>query len=333
MFRLNRKKEQKLEKKIWEDFSRGKLETQEAISSLQKIILKEKGNTETDFDLETILAELESLVGLQKVKEVIKEIQAYINIQKQRSLLGLQTNFLSLHMIFKGNPGTGKTTVARLLGKLFFSLGILPKGDLIEAERADLVGEYIGHTAQKTKRIIQKAQGGVLFVDEAYSLARGGEKDFGKEAIDTLVKAMEDYRDQFILIFAGYRREMERFLLLNPGLDSRFPIKIDFPDYSIPDLLAIAELMVRQREYELTAGAKYYLEKYLKDKARQHYLHFSNARLVRNIIEKALRRQALRLMSVKEPCREELMRITKDDLIAVREDDLLSLAEEGSYYV
>src|SRR5690606_14325052 len=152
------------------------------------------------------------------IKEVLREIAAYVEIQKQRSKEGLASEPMTLHMIFKGSPGTGKTTVARLAGKLFKEIGVLSKGHLIEVDRADLVGEYIGHTAQKTRDQLKKAAGGILFVDEAYSLARGGEKDFGKEAIDTLVKHMEDKQNEFILILAGYSREMDFFLSLNPGL-------------------------------------------------------------------------------------------------------------------
>src|SRR5690606_23632794 len=160
---------------------------------------------------------------------------------------------LVLHMIFKGNPGTGKTTVARICGRMFKEMGVLPKGHLVECERADLVGEYIGHTAHRTREQIKKAMGGILFIDEAYSLARGGEKDFGKEAIDTLVKAIEDHTNEFVLILAGYQREMEHFLMANPGLKSRFPIHIDFPDYSADELFQIAHLMLRERQYRLTA--------------------------------------------------------------------------------
>jgi len=170
--------------------------------------------------------------------------------------MGLLSEPLVLHMIFKGNPGTGKTTVARILGKAFVSIGLLTKGHLIEVERADLVGEYIGQTAQKTRKMIDEALGGILFIDEAYSLARGGERDFGKEAIDTLVKAMEDNKDDMILILAGYKDEMEYFLRTNPGLKSRFPIHLEFADYKIGELMQIAAKMVEERQYILTSGAR-----------------------------------------------------------------------------
>ena len=258
------------------------------------------------------LWELNQLVGLAGVKEMVEEIEAYIEIGRQRAAHRLRCEQLVLHMIFSGNPGTGKTTVARLLGRMFRGLGVLPRGHLVEVERADLVGEYIGHTAQKTREQIQKAMGGLLFVDEAYSLGRGGEKDFGKEAIDVLVKAMEDNRNGFILILAGYRREMAAFLKLNPGLSSRFPIQIAFPDYSVGELLKIAAQMARQRHYSFTEGAEKGLRRYLEE--RKGDFNFSNARLVRNLLEKAIRRQALRLSRQGKASREELIAIQEGDL-------------------
>lgn len=264
--------------------------------------------------LQEVEAELASLIGLESVKRLVKEVQAYIAIQQRRSAERLVSEPLVLHMIFKGNPGTGKTTVARIFGRMFREMGVLPKGHLVECERADLVGEYIGHTAQRTREHIKKAMGGILFIDEAYSLARGGEKDFGKEAIDTLVKAMEDHKDQLIAILAGYQREMEQFLASNPGLRSRFPIHIDFPDYSADELLQIAHLMLRQREYRLSAAARAKLSAMLKAEAGRYDPNFGNARLVRNIIERAIRRQAVRLVRKQRISREELMLIEEVDL-------------------
>lgn len=264
--------------------------------------------------LANALADLDALIGLESVKELVREVQAFVTIQQRRSEARLATEPLALHMIFKGNPGTGKTTVARIFGRMFEAMGVLPKGHLIECERADLVGEYIGHTAQKTREQLKRAMGGILFIDEAYSLARGGEKDFGKEAIDTLVKAMEDHKDQLVLILAGYRREMEIFLETNPGLRSRFPIHIDFEDYSTDELLKIAALMLSSREYRLTESARRRLERILAEKARAPHQHLGNARYVRNLIERAIRRQAVRLVRKANLSRTELLLITEADL-------------------
>src|SRR5690625_4072497 len=178
--------------------------------------------------LKQVEDDLKSLIGLKSVKKLVKEVQAFVQIQQRRTVERLVSEPLVLHMIFKGNPGTGKTTVARLFGRLFKEMQVLPRGHLTETERADLVGEYIGHTAQRTREQLKKAMGGILFIDEAYSLARGGEKDFGKEAIDTLVRAMEEHRDDLILTLAGYKEEMDWFLRQNPGLRSRFPLHLTF---------------------------------------------------------------------------------------------------------
>ena len=258
------------------------------------------------------LQELARLTGLHRVKEVIREISAYAQMQKIRQAHNLKAAPLVLHMVFKGNPGTGKTTVARILGRLFQEIGILPSGHLVEIERADLVGEYIGHTAQKTRVQVNKALGGILFIDEAYSLARGGDKDFGREAIDTLVKAAEDHRDRLIVILAGYKREMELFLLANPGLKSRLPIQIAFPDYDREELMEIAAKMAEEREYRLSRGARKHLHRFLED-VNTRTLNFSNARLVRNLMEKAIRRQASRLVQAHNPSREQLLSLEEAD--------------------
>ena len=266
--------------------------------------------------LKEIEEELGALVGMEEMKRVIKEIYAWLYVNKKREEMGLKATKQALHMMFKGNPGTGKTTMARLIGKLFQKMSILTKGHLIEAERADLVGEYIGHTAQKTRDLIKKAHGGILFIDEAYSLGRGGEKDFGKEAIDTLVKHMEDKQHEFILILAGYSREMTYFLTLNPGLHSRFPLVVDFPDYTIEQLMEISQLMLTEREYTFSHEA----EKKLKDhliwvKAILSPTSFSNGRYVRNIIEKSIRSQAMRILMINSYDRYELMTLRSNDLV------------------
>lgn len=270
-------------------------------------------------ELQALMQEMDGLIGLSEVKKLVREIYAFIEIQKRRETEGLHTQPLVLHMIFKGNPGTGKTTVARILGKMFCKMGVLSRGHLIEVERADLVGEYIGHTAQKTREQLKKAYGGILFIDEAYSLARGGEKDFGKESIDVLVKAMEDHRGEIILILAGYQAEMENFLKVNPGLRSRFPIHIDFPDYSEKELLSIAELFCQGRQYQLTSEAKLALLKILSLPSGDKGDNFGNARAMRNLIEKAIRRQAVRLITKPHLSRDELMLLSASDLAEGKE--------------
>lgn len=266
--------------------------------------------------LKEIEEELGTLVGMEDMKRMIKEIYAWIYVNKKREEMGLKARKQALHMMFKGNPGTGKTTVARLIGKLFHKMNVLSKGHLIEAERADLVGEYIGHTAQKTRELVKKAQGGILFIDEAYSLGRGGEKDFGKEAIDTLVKHMEDKQHEFILILAGYSREMDYFLTLNPGLHSRFPLVVDFPDYNIEQLMDIAGRMLEEREYTLSSEAEKKLKEHLIwVKAILTPNSFSNGRYVRNVIEKSIRSQAMRLLMHNSYDKHELMTLRSIDLV------------------
>nr|WP_309099417.1 stage V sporulation protein K [Fredinandcohnia onubensis] len=266
--------------------------------------------------LKEIEEEMSALVGMDEMKKMVKEIYAWIYINKKREEQGLKVGKQALHMMFKGNPGTGKTTVARLLGKLFLQMNLLSKGHLIEAERADLVGEYIGHTAQKTRDLIKKAIGGILFIDEAYSLARGGEKDFGKEAIDTLVKHMEDKQHEFVLILAGYSKEMDHFLSLNPGLYSRFPLVIDFPDYTVEQLMEISAKMMVEREYIFSPEAERKLREHLLAVKMDSYPgKFSNGRYVRNIIEKSIRSQAMRLLIDDSYSKQDLQTIRTQDLI------------------
>src|SRR5699024_916025 len=218
------------------------------------------------------------------------------------------------HMLFRGNPGTGKTTIARQIANVLHDLQILSKGHFIEAERADIVGEVVGHTAQKTKTMIQKAQGGVLFIDEAYSLGRGGSKDFGREAIDNIVKQMEDCYEDFVIILAGYPNEMDHFLHLNPGLRSRFAYEIDFPDYELEQLIQIAKQLVAEREYELSASAELDIRKHLQQVLHQKPAHFSNARYVRNMIEQAIRHQATRLLSIPNQSPSTLKYLNREDI-------------------
>jgi len=275
---------------------------------------KHQPKTETTNSYAAAIQELEGLVGLEDVKKIVQENYAFALIKKRREEYKLDTPAMSMHMVFKGNPGTGKTTVARIMARLFHGLGLVSKGQLVEVERADLVGEYIGHTAQRTKDALKRAQGGILFIDEAYSLARGGEKDFGREAIDTLVKGMEDLYDQVIVILAGYRREMEYFLRTNPGLSSRFPIQLDFPDYTVEELTAIGRQMLKDRNYLLNPEGAVVLKRILTACAGSAGEYTGNARLVRNLIEKALRCQAVRLMDQTSYDRQSLMLVTGGDL-------------------
>ncbi|WP_249869707.1 stage V sporulation protein K [Oceanobacillus saliphilus] len=258
--------------------------------------------------------EFSSFVGMTNLKNSIKEIYASLLINEKRKEMGLKDSKQVLHMLFKGNPGTGKTTVARKLASIYYEMNILSKGHFIEAERADLVGEYIGQTAQKTRAIIQKAMGGILFIDEAYSLARGGEKDFGKEAIDTLVKHMEDNHEDFVLILAGYPSEMNRFLTFNPGLESRFPFILEFDDYEVDQLMEIANRMAAEREYNLSKEAEWELRNHLYKKVQHKSRNFSNARYVRNVIERAIRMHAVRLLKQNSYSSKDLVLLTGNDL-------------------
>ncbi|SET39034.1 stage V sporulation protein K [Salinibacillus kushneri] len=254
-----------------------------------------------------------SYIGMETLKHTLKEIYAKVLVNRKREEEGLKVEQQMLHMLFKGNPGTGKTSIAREIARLFHQMNLLSKGHLIEAERADLVGEYIGHTAQKTRDLIKKAMGGVLFIDEAYSLGRGGEKDFGKEAIDTLVKHMEDYHQDFVLILAGYPNEMDHFLFLNPGLKSRFPIIVDFKDYTVDELLEIAQIITERKQYELTQSAYFKFRNHLRELQDLQKDNFSNGRYVRNKVEEAIRRQALRLVATNRFGAKDLVSLKPED--------------------
>jgi stage V sporulation protein K len=258
---------------------------------------------------------LGQLVGLVDIKSFIEEIYAWLEVGKRRSAAGLSAEQQVLHMVFTGNPGTGKTTVARIIGELFYEMGVLNRGHLVEVERADLVGEYIGHTAQKTREHVKRALGGVLFIDEAYALSRGGEKDFGKEAIDTMVKSMEDYKNEFVLILAGYSDEMENFIRSNPGLPSRFPIQLQFPDFSIAELMEIAETMVKEREYFFSMQAKEKIRLHLQREKEKKDHMWGNARYIRNLVEQSIRLQAVRLLKKQGADREALMSILPEDIL------------------
>lgn len=259
---------------------------------------------------------LAALVGLSSPKELFHEVYSLRKIGLARSMHGLKNKPQTLHMIFRGHPGTGKTTVARRFGTCFQKIGLLSQGHFTEVERADLVGEYVGHTAQKTREVLRRAQGGVLFIDEAYSLMRGGERDFGREAIDALVRGMEEARDDLVLIFAGYPEEMGRFIKANPGLQSRVAIDLEFPDYTADELMAIAETLLRQSDYRLAPDARHFLHSALQRRCEGGGPERGNARHIRNLVERGIRRQAARLEGVAHPSREQLMTLTWGDLSA-----------------
>ena len=252
--------------------------------------------------VEEIRKELNDLVGLAPVKEYVFGLADNIQVQQRRAAAGLKTASLSMHMIFTGNPGTGKTTIARLVAKYLKAIGALKGGQLVEVSRGDLVGRYTGHTAPLTNSVIQSALGGVLFIDEAYSLYRGEQDSFGLEAIDTLVKGMEDHRDELVVILAGYTKEMETFLTANSGLASRFPNKIAFPDYTADELLDITNVLARGKGYRLAESCTEPLRGYYERRQAEDARTAGNGRLARNTLEKAIFNQSRRLVA--EPAAE-----------------------------
>ena len=252
--------------------------------------------------VDEIKQELDELVGLAPVKEYVFGLADNIQVQQRRAAAGFKTASLSMHMIFTGNPGTGKTTIARLVARYLKAIGALKGGQLIEVGRGDLVGRYTGHTAPLTNSVIESALGGVLFIDEAYSLYRGEQDSFGLEAIDTLVKGMEDHRDELVVILAGYTKEMETFLTANSGLASRFPNKIEFPDYTADELLDITTVLAKGKGYRLAESCTFPLLGYYKRRQALDSRTAGNGRLARNTLEKAIFNQSRRLVA--EPAAE-----------------------------
>ncbi len=268
-----------------------------------------------DFDVDEVLAELNSYVGLASVKEEVESLVNLIKVQKMRRDMGIKTTEISNHMVFMGNPGTGKTTVARIVSKIYHGLGVLPTNKYVEVDRGGLVCGYVGQTATRTQEVVEEAMGGVLFIDEAYSLTvNKGENDFGQEAVDTLLKAMEDHRDDLVVIVAGYTGPMNEFLASNPGLRSRFNKFLYFEDYTPDELVEILEGMASKKQYELTPSAKKEALRYFTDRVAKHEENFANAREARNYLEKAITNQAGRVVKLNKPTKKDLMSLLKEDL-------------------
>ena len=265
-------------------------------------------------DLKEAMRELDSLVGLAPVKAEVRKLANFIEIQKKREEAGLKNASVSCHCVFTGNPGTGKTTVARIVADVYRSLGILKKGQLVETDRSGLVGEYVGQTAVKTNKIIDSALDGVLFVDEAYSLVQGGEKDYGGEAISTLLKRMEDDRGRLIVILAGYTNEMKAFIDSNPGLQSRFSRHVEFPDYSADELAQIFLRSVEKNQYVCNQDVRNSISTIMELAVAKKDRNFGNARYVRNLFENAIQRQAVRLSTVAPLTTQMLTELTLHDL-------------------
>lgn len=275
----------------------------------------EKADTEEkkpDFD--ELMAQLDSLVGLDDVKKDIKNLMNLVKVRRLRKENGLPSPPMSLHMVFMGNPGTGKTTVARIISGLYAAIGVLEKGQLIEVDRSGLVAGYVGQTALKTQEVIKSALGGVLFIDEAYSLASGGENDFGREAIETILKAMEDHRDELIVVVAGYNGPMEKFINSNPGLQSRFNKYFYFHDYNGEQLLYIFKGQCKKNGYALTEEAEAEAKAMFEELYENRGENFGNGRDVRNVFEDTVVRQSNRVAALDAPTKDDLMQFLPEDL-------------------
>ena len=260
--------------------------------------------------------ELDELIGLNSVKKEVRSLANFVKLQKQREAQGLKTAKVSYHLVFYGSPGTGKTTVARIVGRIYKDLGVLKKGHTVETDRGGLVAKYMGQTALKTDTVIQQALNGVLFIDEAYSLVPEGDngQDYGQEAIATLLKRMEDYRDSLVVIIAGYKDEMQRFIDSNPGLQSRFNRYIDFPDYTGMELVDIFKMYMKKNQYTFAEGAEDFLKEQFEYAVEHKDRNFGNARYARNVFEKSIQQQANRLAGQSNLSKSQLTELTIDDL-------------------
>ncbi len=266
-------------------------------------------------DLDALMAELHSLAGLYAVKQDVDTLVNLIKVRNMRLERGMKVPEVTLHMVFSGNPGTGKTTVARLLAGIYRELGVLKKGQLVEVDRGGLVGGYIGQTATKVQEVVAQALGGVLFIDEAYALTVGkGEGDFGQEAVDTLLKAMEDHRDELVVIVAGYSELMNQFLNSNPGLRSRFNKFIVFEDFTEEELMVIFDGFCRKADYKVSPAAREVAARFFHDRLEHKPENYANARDVRNYFDKAVERQAGRIVKMKKVSKEKLATLEAEDL-------------------
>lgn len=270
--------------------------------------------------IENLKAELDGYIGLEAIKAEVRNLINLVTVHQMRAENDLPNTDLSLHMVFSGNPGTGKTTIARLMARIYHSLGILSKGQLVEVDRSGLVAGYVGQTALKTSKVIEKAMGGVLFVDEAYALNNGSENDFGQEAIDTILKAMEDHRDDLVVIVAGYDGLMQDFIHSNPGLESRFNRFLHFDDYTLDEMMAIFAMRCEKGCYTLEKEAEEQVRAFIQEE-NDGGISFGNARGVRNLFEQILIQQANRLAAMEGVTREDLMKITPADVQAARDAD------------
>ena len=298
---------------------KNKVKTQTSGGEAEKKTEEKEETPKPDFD--ALMAELNELVGLEEVKRDIKNLVNLMKVRKLREQNDLPVPPMSLHMVFLGNPGTGKTTVARIVSGLYAAIGVLEKGQLVEVDRSGLVAGYVGQTALKTQEVIKKALGGVLFIDEAYSLASGGENDFGREAIETILKAMEDHRDELIVIVAGYTGPMEKFINSNPGLESRFNKYIFFPDYNGDQLMEMFRIRCKKNGYTLTEEADKAALELFTELYENRSENFGNGRDVRNCFEDMIVRQSNRVAQMENPGKEDLMTVLPADLEDEEEEE------------